>query len=102
MRTIQEVRLDLGSGNYDLSRHAFVRIGERNISELEIRQAGSVAEVIEDYPDDKYAPSCLLLGFTGSGRPLHIQVALADTPMLRVVTIYEPNPDEWIDYSVRR
>ena len=102
MRTIEQVRLDLRSGNYDLSRHAFLRIGERNISELEIREAGSGGRVIEDYPDDKYAPSCLLLGFTGSGRPLHIQVALADTPMLRIITIYQPNPDEWIDYSVRR
>ena len=84
------------------SRHAFIRIGERNISELEIREAGTDARMIEDYPDDKYAPSCLLLGFTRSGRSLHLQVALADTPMLRIITIYEPNPDEWIDYSARR
>jgi hypothetical protein len=102
LRTIEQVRLDLRSGNYDLSRHAFIRIGERNISELEVREAGTDARMIEDYPDDKYAPSCLLLGFTRAGRPLHMQVALADTPMLRIITIYEPNPGEWVDYSVRR
>ena len=102
MRTIEEVRLDLRSGNYDLSRHAFIRIGERDIGELEIREAGAEAVIIEDYPDDKYAPNCLLLGFTSSGRPLHIQVALADMPMLRVITLYEPDPNEWLDYSVRR
>ncbi len=94
--------MDLRSGNYDLSRHAFIRIGERNISGLEIREAGTDARMIEDYPDDKYAPSCLLLGFTRSARPLHLQVSLADTPMLRIITIYEPNPDEWTDHSVRR
>ena len=71
MRIVEQVRLDLHSGNYDLSRHAFIRIGERNISETEIREAGSDAIVIEDYPSDKYAPSCLVLGFTSSGRPLH-------------------------------
>ena len=39
MRTIEQVRPELSSENYDLSRHAFIRIGERNISELEIREA---------------------------------------------------------------
>jgi hypothetical protein len=31
------------------------------------------SEVIEDYPEDKYGPSCLILGFTVYGRPLHVQ-----------------------------
>ena len=43
MRTIEQVRPELSSGNYDLSRHAFIRIGERNISELEIREARAEA-----------------------------------------------------------
>ena len=102
LRTVEQVRLELGSGNYDLSRHAFIRIGERDISELEIRQAGVGATVIEEYPDDKYAPSCLLLGLTSLGRPLHIQVSLGDTPLVRIITVYEPDPHEWIDHSARR
>ncbi len=44
---------------------------DRHISEQEIRDAGSKAEVIENYPEDKYSPSGLLLGFTAAGRPLH-------------------------------
>ena len=31
-------------------------------------EAGVRAEVIEDYPDDKYSPSALLPGFTVAGR----------------------------------
>lgn len=58
--------------------------------------------MIENYPDDKYTPSCLLLGFTNIGRPLHIQVSLADTEFVRIITLYEPNKSEWIDYSKRR
>ena len=53
---------------------------ERNISEQEIREAGSQAITIEEYPDDKYGPTRLLLGFTGVGRPLHIQVADSPSP----------------------
>jgi len=42
------------AGQFEFSRHAFRRVVERNISEHEIREAGLDAEVIEDYPDDKY------------------------------------------------
>ena len=102
MKTIEQIRLQLHTGSFDFSRHALRRAIERNISEPEIRQAGLRATVIENYPGDKYSPSCLLLGFTAAGRPLHVQVSFADTRMVRIVTLYEPNPNEWIDYSVRR
>ena len=102
MKTIDQVRAQLTTGDFNFSRHAFKRAVERNISENEIRQAGLRATVIEEYPGDKYAPSCLLLGFTQSGRPLHVQVSLADAEEVRIVTLYEPNPDEWIEYSRRR
>lgn len=59
------------AGQFEFSRHAFRRAVERNISEQEIREAGALAEVIEDYPEDKYSPSALLLGFSARGRPLH-------------------------------
>ena len=101
MKTIGQVRSQLHTGSFDLSRHALRRAVERNISEQEIREAGLQATVIENYPDDKYSPSCLLLGYTAAGRPLHIQVSLANTQMLRIVTLYEPNPNEWFDHSER-
>ena len=92
----------MAAGEFEFSRHALKRAVERNIGEQEIRQAGMGASVIEDYPHDKYSPSCLLLGFARTGRPLHIQVSLADTSFVRIVTLYEPSAAEWIDYSQRR
>jgi len=71
MKTLQDVRQQLATGKFEFRRHAFRRAVERNISEQEIREAGATAELIEDYPDDKYSPSALLLGFTAGGRPLH-------------------------------
>jgi hypothetical protein len=102
MKTLAKVQSQLSIGEFEFSRHALKRVVERNISEQEIRQAGAQAEIIEDYPDDKYSPSCLLLGFTQTGRPLHIQVALADTDLVKIVTIYEPDTEEWLNYSQRR
>ena len=102
MKTMEEVRHQLHTGSFDFSRHAFRRAVERNVSEEEIRQAGLWATIIESYPGDKYSPSCLLLGFTTSGRFLHVQVSLANTQRVRIITLYEPDPNEWIDYSGRR
>ena len=96
------IRRQLASGEFEFSRHALKRAVERNISELEIRQAGAKAMLIEDYPDDKYSPSCLLLGFTETERPLHLQVSYADTELVKIITLYEPDETEWYDYTHRR
>jgi hypothetical protein len=102
MKTLDDIRRQLSVGEFEFSRHAFKRAVERDISDVEIRQAGSQARIIENYPDDKYAPSSLLLGFTENGRPLHIQVPLVESDLLKIITIYEPNPAEWYDYARRR
>ena len=102
MKTLEQIRMQLSLGQFDFSRHAVKRAVERNIGEQEIRQAGMKATIVEEYPEDKYSPSCLLLGFTGAGRPLHVQVSLADRDLVKVITLYEPLAVEWIEYSRRR
>ena len=69
---------------------------------VEIRQAGANAELIEDYPDDKYAPSVLLLGFSEADRPLHLQVSRIDSDLVKIITLYEPDETEWYNYRQRR
>jgi hypothetical protein len=89
-------------GEYYLSEHADERVSDRIINRREIAQAGAQANIIEDYPDDKYSPSCLLLGFTQANRPLHILVSLEDIELVKVITVYEPDPNIWIDDYTRR
>ena len=102
MKSLSQVREHLRDGAFDFSYHAFRRSVERNISEREIREAGANVVVIENYPEDKYGPTCLFLGFTNSGRPLHIQASVADSPQVRIVTLYEPDKNEWDDFARRR
>src|SRR5262245_5526386 len=102
MKTLEDVRKQLAADAFEFSRHAFRRVVERNINEQEIREAGVQAEIIENYPDDKYSPRRLLLGFTAAGRPLHFQVSFAETVLTKIITIYEPDPGEWLDYRTRR
>jgi hypothetical protein len=53
VKTLAQIRVQLSNGDYEFSRHAFRRVIERNISELEIREAAANAVIIEDYPADK-------------------------------------------------
>ena len=102
MPLIQEIRLKFLQDAFEFSKHAVDQALLRNILVSEIREAAQAAEIIEDYPDDKYGPSCLLPGFTRAGRPLHIQCSYPSRPLLKIITVYEPNPNEWIDYRKRR
>ena len=67
----------------------------RDTSEHEIREVGEGALIIESYPDDRYSPTCLLLGYTRVGRPLHIQASLAEVPYLKIVTM-SPMSLDWL------
>ena len=99
---IEEIKRKFARDGFEFSKHATDQSILREISVREIRQAVSVGEVIEDYPYDKYGPSCLILGFTSAGRPLHIQCSYPSRPVIKVVTVYEPDPDGWIEFRTRR
>ena len=101
MKSLQEIQQQLQAGEFEFTRHALKRSIERNISDQEIREIGETIEIIEDYPDDKSSPSCLLLGFTQANRVLHLQVSRIESDRIKVITLYEPDPTEWIDYKLR-
>jgi hypothetical protein len=102
VKNLQEIRQQLLAGNFEFTRHAFKRSIERNISKKEIQQTGLNAIIIENYPNDKYSPSCLLLGFTETHRPLHFQISLIDSDKLKIIILYEPDSNQWINYQIRR
>jgi Domain of unknown function (DUF4258) len=102
MKSLEEIKSQLQAGQFEFTRHALKRAIERNISEEEIKEMSSTIEVIEDYPDDKYSPSCLLLGFTRSSRVLHIQVSRIESNLIKIITLYEPDLSQWIDYRRRQ
>jgi hypothetical protein len=102
MKTITEICYQLQRGDFEFSRHALKRSVERNISEQEIMQIAENAIIIEEYPDDKYSPSCLIFGFTQTNRPLHLQVSMQESAIVKIITIYEPDPNQWIQFTRRK
>jgi hypothetical protein len=97
---IQSIQQKIGRGEYHWRRHAIQRSIERGIAEEEVVDAVLSGEIIEEYPTDKYGPSCLILGRTKAGRALHVQCSLP--PTVWVITLYEPDPEEWIDVRTRK
>ncbi len=103
MTLIQEIREKIRGRQYEFSRHAVDQSIIRNISVAEMEEAmAGRSEIIEDYPDDKYGPSCLILGHTTAGRPLHVQCSYPSRPIVKIVTLYQPDPSLWVDFSARR
>lgn len=97
---IEGIRVKIGIGDYRFSDHAVKRMIKRSIDRSEIEEAVLSGEIIEEYPDDKYSPSCLIYGRSKAGRQLHVQLSLP--PTVVVITAYDPDEAEWIDYRIRR
>ena len=102
MVIINDIREKIASDQFEFSQHAVDQSIVRHISVQELREAIAVGEVIEDYPDDKYGPSCLVFGVTLAGRALHIHCSDPSRPAVKIITLYEPDPQRWVDFKVRR
>jgi len=103
MTRLNEIQFKVINGLFEFSRHAVDQSIIRDISVQEVKEAiNQNAQIIEDYPEDKYGPSCLVLGFTRQNRPLHIQCSYPSRPILKIITLYEPDPAKWIEFEKRR
>lgn len=98
--SLNEIQEKIQKGEYRLSDHAVKRMIQRSIERDEVIEAICNGEIIEEYPEDKYSPSCLVYGKTKTGRDLHVQVSLP--PKVVIVTTYPPDFNEWIDCKIRR
>ncbi|MBR3624161.1 MAG: DUF4258 domain-containing protein [Selenomonadaceae bacterium] len=84
------------------SEHAAERFRQRGIRAVDIRIAVENGEIIEQYPDDYPYPSCLILGETDNGYPLHIVMSDEGTAS-RIITAYFPDSDKWTeDWKTRK
>ncbi len=94
---IDKVRELVISRQIKWTTHGMERMQERDISRTDVINCIMNGDIIEDYPDDFPHPSCLILGFRGTNRPLHAVIACDDF-FVYVITAYVPdlfkfNPD---------
>ncbi|MFZ5519103.1 MAG: DUF4258 domain-containing protein [Candidatus Zhuqueibacterota bacterium] len=99
---IEEIQKKIGRDQFEFSKHAVDQSIIRSISVQEVREAILNGEIIENYPKDKYGPSCLILGKTTKSRPLHIQCSSPSRKRIKIITMYEPDPARWVEFKKRR
>jgi hypothetical protein len=95
MSLIEQIRAKIAQNQFEFSQHAVDQSITRRIRLQDLREAIAGGEVIEDYPEDKYGPSCLVLGFTRAKRPLHVQCSYPSRALIKIITVYEPDPERW-------
>ncbi len=93
------------AANCRFTDHARREMDEESLGRIhveEVLQIIETGEIIEQYLDDTPYASCLILGYTRSGRPLHLVCAPVTTEdRLIVITTYQPDPNRW-DKDLRR
>lgn len=97
---INGIRGKVALGQWEFSLHATRQAVARHISTADVAKAIATGEIIEDYPLDKYGPSVLLLGRTELGRALHVQCTYPTRPLVKIITVYEPDPAQW-DFTLK-
>lgn len=100
---VEKLRKCIREESYEWRKHTLIRLDERNILQENILEVVLNGEVIEDYPDTKPFPSCLMLGLV-SGKPYHVVVALdTEGSKAYIITVYEPSLDKFKpDFKTRR
>ncbi|MCK4613977.1 MAG: DUF4258 domain-containing protein [Thermoplasmata archaeon] len=83
-----------------ITQHAWDSMDKRNIKIDDVLKIILDGEILEEYPDDNPCPSCLIFGVVIS-TALHAVVALCANHV-RIITVYEPDPTEWIDNKIRK
>lgn len=102
MEILTEIRNKMLLRQYEFSKHAVDQSIIRDISVSEVEESIlTQRELTEDYPNDKYGASFLILGFTKTGQTLHIQCSYPSRPLIKIITVYEPNAALWIDFRIR-
>lgn len=78
------------------TEHALDRMNAESemITFEEVREVVIEGEIIEDYPEDVRGHSCLMLGVTSAGRPVHV-VCAPKEQYLGIITVYVPSEMQW-------
>lgn len=75
--------------------HGHQEMVEEDVSLEEVREVLLDAAVVENYPEHKRGPCCLVCRRTSRGRYLHV-VCTTSLEVVILITVYEPKPPKWV------
>lgn len=100
MGAIDEIRMLVLVGQFEVTVHARERMAEREVSTEDLISLIINGEIIEDYPDDFPYPSTLILGYI-LGSPFHV-VAAKGSNLVKIVTVYRADEEIWLNQRTRK
>ncbi|MEA1916526.1 MAG: DUF4258 domain-containing protein [Campylobacterota bacterium] len=92
--TIKFIRKKVEDNNYFFSKHADDERKNDNLTILEIEEAIFSGQILENYSEDRRGKSCLVVGFTNDGKPIHI-VCGTNSDTVVIITAYIPTPPKF-------
>ena len=99
---IENIISSIRSSHVRITDHADEEAFNDDLTYEEIYSSVIQSEVIEDYPNDKPYPSCLILGKNFLGQPIHSVWAYNQENMWAVlITVYRPDPERWVYWKER-
>lgn len=100
---IEAIQARVREGKYIISFSHTEKIRQMKITAKEIEEAICKGSIIESYPNDPRGLSCLILGFTGKGKALHVVCGRVGDAEILIITAYEPDQKEWEeDWKTRK
>ena|SRR2546428_6184799 len=97
---ITALRKALAEDRYLITTHAKQRMGQRKISDQDMKHVVITGDVIENYPQSQPLPKALFMAHVG-GEPLYVSCAF-DGKYAHIVTVHWYDPNVWIDPWTRR
>jgi hypothetical protein len=87
------------------NKYYFSKHGERerkrdNLTINEIEEAILTGRILENYENTGRGDSCLVVGFSAQGKPIHVLCGLRADWMV-VITVYLPQPPKFINPFLR-
>ena len=103
---LSKIRDSILARNIRFSSHARNEMEDEEFGSIckeEVYESIVNGQIIEEYPDDRPYPSCLIYGKTSKERPIHTVCAwLEEEKLTVIITVYEPDPIKWFDYKKRK
>lgn len=93
--TLVRIRAQAAARVVRITDHAREEMEAEAITLAEVLEAIAAGQIIENYPDHRRGPCCLMSGSTTQGRSLHM---VCTTTLLRlvIITVYMPTLPKWI------
>jgi len=94
MFTISWIQEKISQSDYYFSQHGDRERQNDNLSISEVEEALLQGRILEYYPDTGRGESCLVVGFTDDGKPIHV-VCGRQRETLAIITLYIPSPPKF-------